>query len=122
MANIKTKDYSLEFTNIKGELETKVFTFKQFGTAFNFYSRVMAIQKRSSGNAFEVDFATAIEFFPNVIGKEQFVIEGISKDIDWKSLLDEFFVNDPLALQILVQEMGFFLYPALKNRMQNVAK
>lgn len=119
---IRTQNHTMEFTNIKGEIEIKTFTFKQFGTAFNFYSKLMSIQKRTAGNAFDTDFATAIEFFPNVLGREQFEIEGLSKDIDWKSLLDEYFVNDPLALQLLVQEMGFFLYPALKNRIQNVMK
>jgi hypothetical protein len=43
-------------------------------------------------------------------------------NIPFSEMLEEFFINDPGAMQELVLEMGFFLAPAMKKRAEKALK
>lgn len=116
MSNIAIKDVSIPMVNYKGEDVTLTVKLKKFGSAFNFYQRMLAIRGTCKSD-FEADFKAAVEYLPNVVGKEFFVVPGLNPDAAFAVMLEEFFINDPFALQALMGEVSFFLYPAMSRKL-----
>lgn len=88
--------------------------------AFQFHRDMSALGAKFGNNQMELSIATAEKYFPKVIGKERFKIEGLDENIKFSEVLEEFFMNDPMALDELAGEVGFFLSPALRKRLKEV--
>jgi len=112
------KIVEIEMMNYKGEWKKESFELKKYGTAFQ-YERDVRNVAQKYGDTLDGEIALAVKYFPDVIGKETFLIEGLDSNLKFNEILEEFFVNDATALSKLVAEMGFFLVPALRMRMQN---
>lgn len=107
----------------KGEYGEQEFLFKDCGIkAFQFHRDMSAFTAKYGSNQMELTIATANKYFPKVIGVDRFKIEGLDENIKFSDVLEEFFINDPMALDELAGEMGFFLSPALKMKLENLSK
>lgn len=111
IVKIKMTDYKNEYREIE-------FLLKDVGIKAFQYNREMAKIGERYKNSFDLAFESGKKYFEKVIGREAFKIEGMSDDIKFPEMLEEFFINDPMALDELSNQVGLFLYPALKNRMK----
>ena len=113
MATIKINMYNPE----TDELEEKEFVFSKNGiTAFQYQRDANRISHNNS-NPFDAMIELAVLYFPKVFGKEQFKIEGLDDKLKFSEVIEEYFINDPHALEELVNEMGLRLNPSYKKRM-----
>lgn len=118
---MENKTLKLAMINYQG-IETEYeFKLKKYGSAFNFYKRMIAI-KNICKSEFEADLKSAVEFLPHVVGKEAFAVPGLADNVKFEEQLEEFFINDPFALQQLMSEVSFFLYPAMSRRFSEIMK
>ena len=114
------KVVKINMVDSKGEYGEQEFLLKDCGIkAFQFHRDMSAFGAKYGNNQMELTIATANKYFPKVIGKERFKVEGLDESIKFNDILEEFFINDPLALDELAGEVGFFLSPALKMKLEN---
>ena len=112
MAN---KIEKIEMMNHKGEWVEEEFELKPYGTPWQYERDVNDARVKTSGG-FEGDLHLCEKYLPYVVGKERYALPGQETNLKFKEILEEFFINDPTAMQELSQRMGFFLSPALKIR------
>lgn len=112
------KVIEIEMMTTDEKWEKKEFEAKKTSTPFQYMKDLNKIAEKY-GQGLDGDFALATKYFPQVFGKEQFAVKGLNDDVKFSTQLEEFFINDPMALQELTSEMGFFLNPALKKRIDN---
>lgn len=119
--NPSVKDITLQMVNYAGEEVNLPLKLKKYGSAFNYYQKMLAIRNASKSD-FDADLRAAVEFLPHVVGKEFFEVPGINTDASFAVMLEEFFINDPFALQALMGEVSFFLYPAMSKKFAMLQK
>lgn len=108
----------INMTNAKGEEVEEEFLLKNSGIKpFQYHRDLSALAGKHQNNSFELTFAMAVMYFPKVIGADRFKVEGLDDNLKFADVLEEFFMNDPMALDELAGEVGFFLSPALKNKL-----
>jgi hypothetical protein len=109
----------INMIDAKGDQIEAEFLLKNSGIKpFQYHRDLSALANKFGNNNFELTFAMAVQYFPKVIGKDRFKIEGLDDNVKFAEVLEEFFINDPLALDELAGEVGFFLSPALKNKLK----
>lgn len=109
----------INMTNYKGEIVEEEFLLKDTGIKpFQYHRDLSALATKHGNNNFELTFAMAVKYFQKVIGEDRFKVEGLDDKLKFSEVLEEFFMNDPIALDELAGELGFFLSPALKNRLK----
>lgn len=112
-----TEIVEIEMLNNKGEWVTETFELKPYGTPWQ-YERDMHEASVKTSNSLAADLFLCEKYLPYVIGKDRFMQDGLDSKLKFKEVLEEFFINDSTALQMLSQKVGFFLSPATKIRFE----
>lgn len=118
MGKSNNKIVKIEMMDHKGNSTEEEFELKPYGTAFSYHRKMSEVARKHGGNEFEMAFNLAAEYFPHVIGRERFKVEGIDDNLKFSEVMEEFFINDPYALEELINEVGFFLAPSMKRRLE----
>ena len=114
------KEIKIEMLNAKGDWVEEVFKLKKYGTPWQYERDLNIAASKSTG--FEGDYFMCEKYLPHVVGKDRFKLPGQEDNIKFAEMLEEFFINDPTAMQQLSQDMGFFLSPAIKIRYEKQKK
>lgn len=107
----------IEMVNHKGEEVIEEFELKPYGTPWQYGRDVNEARIKTTGGL-DGDIFLCEKYLPYVVGKDRFVLPGQDPNLKFRDVLEEFFINDPTALQELSQRVGFFLYPAMKKRFE----
>lgn len=117
---MEKKIVKIDMLDCKNNKITKEFELKPYGTPFQAYRDYRAINSKHQGNEFEANFELAMKYFPHVIGKEAFDVAGLDENVKFSERIEEYFINDGVALEQLCNEVVFFLNPSLKSRIEKL--
>lgn len=117
MDSNKSNIIKIEMMNHKGDWVEETFELRPYGTPWQYERDMHEASKKTSGGL-NGDLFLCDKYLPHVIGKERFALPGQETNLKFSEILEEFFINDPTALQMLSQELGFFLSPAIKIRFE----
>jgi len=71
---------------------------------------------------FSHNLEVALYLFPRCIGENRFRAEGMDDKIKFKDMLEEYFIDDPMSLEMLVDKVTGFCMPSLKARAEKMKK
>ncbi len=97
-----------------GELIEDVFECSPV-TVLDLHKRLSIIESRGL-DRFSHNLEVALYLFPRSIGENRFRAEGMDDKAKFKDMLEEYFVEDPYALEVLVDKVMGFCMPSLIAR------
>lgn len=103
-----------------GELIEKTFECQPV-TVMELHKKLSIIESRGL-DRFSHNLEVALYLFPRSIGENSFRIEGMDEKAKFKDMLEEYFVEDPYALETLVDKVVGFCMPSLRARAEKLKK
>lgn len=103
-----------------GELKDETFECQPIGV-MELHKKLSVIESRGL-DRFSHNLEVALYIFPRSIGENRFRVEGMDDKAKFSDMLEEYFVDDPMALEMLVDKVTGFCMPSLQARAEKMKK